>query len=259
MLTDNRAKTAVEGGKVSSRRLRSFSLPIRDRRKVLHRHLERARGWIGDRLLTWLTILLVILTFVIVPLHASGLIVVQEYGLAIVLVTASCLVATPAGLGAMITMLFGIAFALAAIAARFMDQLLAGTYLDGLAWVTVGSTLAYAVARAVFAPGRITYHRINGAVLLYLTIGQIFVGLYGMIDLLLPAPFAGLKAMDGPKLLSDLIYFSFVTLTTVGYGDIAPVHPLARGLSNLEAIIGQLYPATLLARLVTLELEDRRR
>jgi hypothetical protein len=56
-----------------------------------------------------------------------------------------------------------------------------------------------------------------------------------------------------------LTYFSFATLTTVGYGDVLPVHPLARSLSSLEAIIGQLYPATLLARLVTLELEDRRR
>jgi hypothetical protein len=56
-----------------------------------------------------------------------------------------------------------------------------------------------------------------------------------------------------------LIYFSFATLTTVGYGDILPAHPLARSLGSLEAIVGLLYPATLLARLVTLELEDRRR
>jgi hypothetical protein len=55
-----------------------------------------------------------------------------------------------------------------------------------------------------------------------------------------------------------LIYFSFVTLTSVGYGDIAPLHPFTRGFANVEAIIGQLYPATLLARLVTLELEQRR-
>jgi hypothetical protein len=223
------------------------------------RHLGRARARVGDRLFTWLTILLIVLTFVIVPLHASGLMVVQGYGFAIVLVTASCILGAPAGLGAVITMLLGIAFALAAIVARLMSQPLAGMYFDGLAWITVGATLAYVVARAVFAPGRVTYHRINGAVLLYLTIGQIFVGLYGMIDLLLPSPFAGLNFKEGPKLLSDLIYFSFTTLTTVGYGDITPVHPLARSLSNLEAIVGQLYPATLLARLVTLELEDRRR
>src|SRR6476661_5858960 len=50
---------------------------------------------------------------------------------------------------------------------------------------------------------------------------------------------------------------SFVTLTTIGYGDVVPLHPYARGLANVEAIIGQLYPATLLARLVTLELAVR--
>ena len=60
-----------------------------------------------------------------------------------------------------------------------------------------------------------------------------------------------------PRLTANLIYFSFVTLTSTGYGDIVPMHPIARSLANLEAIIGQLYPATLLARLVTLELEGR--
>lgn len=131
--------------------------------------------------------------------------------------------------------------------------------LDAAAWVTVGAALAYVVARAVFAPGRVTYHRITGAVLLYLTIGQIFVGLYGMVDLVVTHSLSGVSVAEAPKLLSDLIYFSFSMLTTVGYGDIVPVHPVARSLSSVEAIIGQLYPATLLARLVTLELEDRRR
>jgi Ion channel len=64
---------------------------------------------------------------------------------------------------------------------------------------------------------------------------------------------------DSPALASNLIYFSFATLTTTGYGDVSPVHPIARSLCNLEAIFGQLYPATLLARLVTLELVDRDR
>lgn len=56
---------------------------------------------------------------------------------------------------------------------------------------------------------------------------------------------------------SNLIYLSFVTLTSVGYGDIVPVHPVARSLTNIETIIGQLYPATLMARLVTLEVKWR--
>jgi hypothetical protein len=51
-----------------------------------------------------------------------------------------------------------------------------------------------------------------------------------------------------------ILYFSFVTLTSTGFGDIAPVHPVARMLANLEGIIGQFYPATMIARLITLEL-----
>jgi hypothetical protein len=62
---------------------------------------------------------------------------------------------------------------------------------------------------------------------------------------------------DDAALVSNLIYFSFATLTTTGYGDVFPVNPIARSLCNLEAVIGQLYPATLLARLVTLEMAHR--
>jgi hypothetical protein len=55
-----------------------------------------------------------------------------------------------------------------------------------------------------------------------------------------------------------MLYFSLTTLTTTGYGDIAPVNPFARSMANLEAIVGQFYLAITVARLVTLELEDRR-
>jgi hypothetical protein len=99
----------------------------------------------------------------------------------------------------------------------------------------------------------VTFHRIIGAVLLYLVIGFTFVALYCFVALLEPNAFAGMKPLaDNLAVASNFGYFSFVTLTSVGYGDIVPVHPFARGLANIEAIIGQLYPATLLARLVTL-------
>jgi hypothetical protein len=111
----------------------------------------------------------------------------------------------------------------------------------------------------VFAPGKVNLHRIVGAILLYLDIGLIFVALFCFIALLEPSAFTGLQPLsDNLAVAGNLIYFSFVTLTSVGYGDIVPLHPFARGLANIEAIIGQLYPATLLARLVTLELEHRR-
>ena len=56
-----------------------------------------------------------------------------------------------------------------------------------------------------------------------------------------------------------MLYFSLTTLTTTGYGDIVPVDPFARSLANLEAVIGPFYLAITVARLVTLELADRRR
>jgi voltage-gated potassium channel Kch len=62
---------------------------------------------------------------------------------------------------------------------------------------------------------------------------------------------------DGPAVIAHGLYFSFVTLTTAGYGDVIPMHPLTRGLSTLEAVIGQLFPATLIARVVTLGLTGR--
>jgi hypothetical protein len=133
-------------------------------------------------------------------------------------------------------------------------------YLDMSGTLILGGALAWVVAFAVFAPGRVTYHRIAGTLVLYLTIGAAFAGLYGLLGLLLPHPFSGMPARtDGPAVVAHVFYFSFVTLTSTGYGDIVPAHPVTRGLSNLEAIIGQLYPATLIARVVTLELAHRDR
>ena len=124
--------------------------------------------------------------------------------------------------------------------------------LQATAWLLIALVIIWTVARAVFGPGRITYHRIVGAILLYLTIGLVFVALYTLVGAYSPNAFSGTTVTAHVSLPSDLVYFSFTTLTTLGYGDIMPVHPIARSLSNVEAIIGQVYPATLLARLVSL-------
>src|SRR5262249_32785669 len=117
--------------------------------------------------------------------------------------------------------------------------------LAASAWLIIGIVIIAIVGRAAFAPGKITYHRVIGAILLYIAVGVVFVALYTLIGAQDAKTFAGLKVKDRDSLLSDMIYFSFVTLTTTGYGDIAPVHPIARALCNVESIIGQLYPATL--------------
>lgn len=134
------------------------------------------------------------------------------------------------------------------------------TYLHLIGALIMGCALIWVVAHAVFAPGRVTYHRIVGTLLLYLMIGATFAGLYGTLGLLVEHPFRGMPPReDGPAVVAHVLYFSFATLTSVGYGDVIPMHPLTRGLSNLEAVIGQLYPATLIARMVTLHLAGRPR
>ena len=132
-------------------------------------------------------------------------------------------------------------------------------------WLSAGgrflaiAVLSLVIARVVFGSGRVTFHRVQGAVVLYLNFGLMFFIIYRLLDVLLPHAFSGLPPV-GQEFGSGaaLLYFSFSTLTTLGYGDIVPLHPLARNIANLEAIIGQLYPATLLARLVSLEIVHRR-
>ena len=111
--------------------------------------------------------------------------------------------------------------------------------------------VAVIVARVAFGRGEVNVHRIMGGVILYLSIGLLFANAYRVADLVLHPSFARL-APDQRSALSEMLYFSLSTLTTTGFGDIVPSHPFVRSMANLESVIGQLYPATLLARLVTL-------
>jgi hypothetical protein len=121
------------------------------------------------------------------------------------------------------------------------------------------AVLSLVIARAVFGSGRVSWHRVQGAVVLYLNFALFFFTIYRLIVVLAPDAFKGLPPVGAEHGSgAALLYFSFVTLTTVGYGDITPLHPMARNMANLEAVIGQLYPATLLARLVSLELAHRK-
>ncbi len=232
--------------------------PVRRIHHVVHEHLGRARDRLADPLLTALTVLLVVLMFVLAPLHAAEVIHAETLGFAVVLVVIGCVLVVSASPVAAALMLTAVGLAATAAVLRLDRRSSLDVLLDASAWAIIGLVLIWAVARAVFGPGRVTYHRVIGAVLLYLTLGLTFVAAYTFVGLLDPDAFTGLTVTDSPALASDLVYFSFVTLTTIGYGDILPVHPVARSLANLEGILGQLYPATLLARLVTLELEHRR-
>jgi Ion channel len=216
-----------------------------------------------DRVISLLTGVLILMLFVFAPLQAVGITVfgitvfqVLGFVSALVLIGGVFFVsASPIVAAAMVAAL---AMAVWAALARLTAPSALDIYLLAGAWLIMSMVLIFVVGRTVFASGRVNYHRIVGAILVYLSIATTFVSLLTFVGLLIPKAFSGMQFEDSPAFASNVIYFSFVTLTSTGYGDIFPVHPVARSLCNFETILGQLYPATLLARLVSLEIEGRR-
>jgi hypothetical protein len=114
--------------------------------------------------------------------------------------------------------------------------------------------------KQTFLPGPVSVHRVMGGVAAYLLIGVTWAFAYKLLMEEIPdaihfqTPLAVGVPTGEP---SRLIYFSFETLTTVSYGDVYPVHRIARSLTTAEALIGQLYPAILIATLVGMALQAR--
>lgn len=219
--------------------------------------IDQLRDRLADSLLTALTILLVVMLFVVAPLQAQGIFAFQVFELVLALFLVGGVFFMSGSRWAVIAMLVALSMIVTGAILRIRSPSILDLNLFAASWLIMGVTMGWVVARATFAPGRITYHRVIGAVLLYLTVAAVFASLYTFVGTLEPKAFSGMIVEDSPALASRLIYFSFATMTTTGYGDVAPVDPIARSLCNLEAIFGQLYPATLLARLVTLELAHR--
>jgi hypothetical protein len=108
-------------------------------------------------------------------------------------------------------------------------------------------------------PGRIDGYRVMGGIAGYLLIGLTWAFAYHLLVQQSPAAFhfePGV-ASNLPRQPSHLIYFSFITLTTVGFGDIHPVTPAAQAVTIAEALVGQLYIAILIGSLVGMALQAR--
>jgi hypothetical protein len=120
--------------------------------------------------------------------------------------------------------------------------------------------LAAMVLIQVFREGPITGYRIQGSIAAYLLLGLTWTEIYDLIYVSVPGAFKFASAADEvTRHRHDLLYYSFVTLTTMGYGDIVPAHPIARSLAIAEALVGQLYPAILIARLVSMQISSGRK
>ena len=214
-------------------------------------HLRNERS---DWLLTVLTGVLLLLIFVVAPLQAIGITAFHLFAIGLLLVIIGSMVIISDNPIALILMSAALVANIAVFLLRLYYPVPFHLHILAGAWLIIACTLGGVVTQAVFRGGRVTYHRIIGAILLYLLIAMAFATLFLFVGLSDRGAIKGITFDDDQSLASALFYMSFVTLTSTGYGDIVPVHPLARSLCNIESVIGQLYPATLLARLVTLEL-----
>lgn len=125
-----------------------------------------------------------------------------------------------------------------------------------LGLATCGAIIMWSLVNHVLRARVVSPRLVVAAIGLYLLSGVTWAFGFQAIESFLPGAFVG--AEEGAKATaSDLYYLSFVTLTTLGYGEISPVHPLARSVAVLEAAFGQLYLVVLLGRIVSIELSSR--
>jgi hypothetical protein len=117
----------------------------------------------------------------------------------------------------------------------------------GLAFYT---GMAYVAARQVLFAGNIEFNTIAGTLAIYLLLGIIWTGLYLLALEFWPEGIRGIDYRDWHDNFAITAYFSYVTMTTLGYGDISPVVPFTRALAYLQAVAGTFYMAVVVASLV---------
>jgi len=155
-----------------------------------------------------------------------------------------------------------IALAIVAVAAGWLSEFVTHPLLPGLASGLAAAFFLWTVLlllKHVLGRGSVTLDRLFGAICIYLLLGLAAAEVFALIYHVDPNSFAvseALRSRIGHGLTDEarsiLTYYSFVTLTTVGYGDVSPVSLGARSMAALEAVVGPLYLAILIARLVSL-------
>lgn len=140
-------------------------------------------------------------------------------------------------------------------------------YLDSLSWMLGAYSCyslflvlgIYCIAKRVLSTRFSDTNVIFGAITVYFLVGILWSKVYFIEDSLLPNSFHGIVSLDlnrdgiseGYQNQFDFLYYSFTVLTTLGLGDISPLHRLAKSLTMMEAMFGQLFVATAIAKLVT--------
>ena len=153
----------------------------------------------------------------------------------------------------LITSIFG----LASIAGYFGNLFGFGTWFEvvgmlgfGLFFMTVGLII---MANIMLHIKHVTAELIYGSINVYLLIGLSFAFIHSLVEFMQPGSIVGLDAISmGDASIMPYVYFSFVTMTTLGYGDLSPVTGPAATIVYIQAVFGQLYIAIMIARLMGL-------
>jgi hypothetical protein len=223
------------------------------KRAAFHAWQDRIR----NPSLTMLLVLQLFLICVALPLAATGVPITEDLSLPLMLLVLTLVVILSHRAIAILAILVGLAGIAGSVALRQWPAGASALIIVGT--ILVFSALTWVVAYSLYAPGRITLHRLQGAAVVYLSLATIFAAAFSLLWELVPRAFGSLPAAPhGPHEFVTMLYFSLATITTTGYGDIVPLNPFVRSLANLEAVLGQFYLAVTVARLVTLELADRR-
>lgn len=116
---------------------------------------------------------------------------------------------------------------------------------------------AVVLLHRVFFDGTSNVHRVQGAIATFLVIAFLWGHIYTLILFLIPGSFTSNSLpLHGEDVINTMVYFSSVTITTAGFGDVLPVHPIAQSFVTLEAYIGILFPSIMIARLVSLMMQE---
>jgi hypothetical protein len=119
--------------------------------------------------------------------------------------------------------------------------------------------LTWLVMHHVFKEGPVNFYRIQAAIVIYIIMGIIWATLYDLIYNLDPTSFDFIPKRElSEHTFTEFLYFSFVTISTLGYGDVVPLGGIARSLVIFQGMFGMLYPVVMIARLVTLEIEHKK-
>lgn len=132
----------------------------------------------------------------------------------------------------------------------WQDGLELETPAQALGLVSLGF-VSWVILKDCLRSGRVTAARICGVLAVYMLLGLMWSSVYSIVEHAIPGSFK-LSTEEGTT--DELVYFSFVTLTTLGYGDTVPLSSGARGLTIVEALCGQLYLAVIVARLVAMHI-----